>query len=276
MTVGALLKQEKIPLFKAVKLSQCRIIKERLISDAPKDVYAVVVAVPYPYLPPKGVSFASFSRIYDYHLFFEAVGKKVKELVLKKYGERYLKVFADHSPIDERHAAASSGLGFMGDNGLFIAEGYGSFVFLGEIIANMTREELEKEEIRVANPSAVGECSHCGRCAAACPAGCIENGDKSICVSALTQKKGVLSDREKAIIKKSGYGWGCDRCAAACPHYTFKNIDYPDFFKKSMEPSWEAVEAMDEEEYKKYAFSWRKKEVIKRNFDIYKEGEQNG
>lgn len=271
MGLAQLLKNERITEFGAVKLENLKIIKSRLISDAPKNCFAIMMAVPYPVCT--GKRFAAFSLIPDYHGFFSLLGEKIKEYLSDKYEACYVKVFADHSPLDERDAACRAGLGVMGDNGLFISKKHGSFVFLGEIICSLSEKELEAEGI-VLSFSEVGECIHCGRCRAACPSGAV-GGNKESCVSHLTQKKGDLSDTERSIIKKSSYVWGCDICALVCPmnRDTGKNTEYNGFFKASaISPeSYGTIDKMTDEEYGKYPFSWRKKEILKRNFRIFEE-----
>ena len=273
MTLSEYIKQNVGERFAAIPLDRCRIVKERLIADAPTPLFAVMIEVPYPRRERGRV--ASFACIPDYHVFFASFEEDVRRLLEKKYGDVYAKIFSDHSPIDERRAAAEAGLGVIGDNGLFISEEYGSFVFLGEIILSLSEEELESEGIEV-RYGAAGECLHCGLCAAACPAGCI-GGDKSSCVSALTQKKGLLSDTERDIIKRGGYAWGCDVCALVCPMNDGKEGKVNDFFKRgAISPKTFAdIDAMSDGEYSKYPFSWRKREVIARNFGILEKEPSN-
>lgn len=269
MTLAEYIKENITDCFAALPLSECRITKARLIEDAPHLSHAVMLAVPYPHGRGR---IAAFARLPDYHLFFKSFEEAVSALVNERYGKREVRVFSDHSPIDERDAARRAGLGVIGDNDLFISDKYGSFVFLGEIIVQLDREELEREGICVRSDGG-GECLRCGLCAEACPAGCI-GGDKSKCVSALTQKKGDLSDAEKDIIKKGKSAWGCDVCAEVCPMNERPSVQYKDFFLHGqIAPlSFSDIEKMSDEEYKTYPFSWRRREVIERNFKIIDEG----
>ena len=252
--------------FAAIPTDKCRGAVTRLIADAPCPLYAVMMAVPYP-CAERG-PLASFARIPDYHRFFVSFEEKISSLLKERYDDVYVRIFTDHSPIDERDAAVRAGLGVKGDNGLFISEKYGSFVFLGEIVCSLTEEQLANEGVPTVCTEP-GECLHCGECAAACPAGCI-GGDKSHCVSALTQRKGQISDTEADIIKMSGYAWGCDICALVCPMNDGVEATYNKFFTSgTIDPvTYADVDAMSDEEYGKYPFSWRKKEVLRRNFDI--------
>lgn len=277
MTIAQLLHSEKINCFAAIPLENCKITKQRLISDAPnKKLYAIILIMPYPQ-GDKNSRFAAFSLIPDYHLYFtEILFEKLSRLEV--FNNNYMKVFADHSPIDERHAAAFAGLGVIGDNGLFISKMHGSFVFIGEIITSLTEEELGNEGINIICLGQTESCLHCGLCAEKCPAKCI-SGDKNFCVSHLTQKKGVLSDLESDIIKKSGYVWGCDICALTCPMNSSENDETinPYFLSKRIKiEDYSVIDNMSEAEYSSYAFSWRKKEIIKRNFDLYVNETDNG
>ena len=266
MTLSDYIKNNISDAFAATPVTEGLITLERLLRGAPDGLFAIMTAVPYP--RAKSGRIASFAGICDYHAFFSSFEEEVSRLLSEKYGDVYVKVFSDHSPIDERRAAVTAGLGVIGDNGLFISEKYGSFVFLGEIICSLTEEQLMREGIPVAEGERK-ECLHCGLCAAACPAGCI-GGDKSLCVSALTQKKGVLSDTERDIIKSGRSAWGCDICALVCPMNDVEEPAYRDYFTRNIfaPESFADVDALSDDEYGSYPFSWRKKEVIRRNFDI--------
>lgn len=274
MKLSELLKSEGALNFSAVKMSECDVTREHLLRDIPKDAFVIFLCVAYPYLNSPSPAFASFARLPDYHLFFSELGEKAKALISEKYSDRFVKGFADTSPFDERKNASRLGLGVIGDNGLLLVEGCGAFVFIGEIVLSLDEKELEAEGIEIASLTEPLGCSHCGKCSDVCPAGCV-GGDKSLCVSNLTQKKGDLSDTEKSIIKKSGYAWGCDKCASVCPYYE-KSVRYPKQFTENILPSptWEDIEAMEAAQYKKYPFSWRKKELIRRNFGIFKEKDE--
>ncbi len=266
MTLSDFIKNNITDAFAATPLSGCSIVLPRLLRGAPDRLFAVMMAVPYP--RAKGGRLASFARLRDYHVFFSSFEEEVRSLLAEKYGDVYVRIFSDHSPIDERRGAVTAGLGVIGDNGLFISEKYGSFVFLGEIICSLGEEELKSEGIPVAERERA-ECLHCGLCADACPAGCI-GGDKSLCVSALTQKKGDLSDTERDIIRAGRSAWGCDICALVCPMNDVETPEYRDYFTQGAvtAESFCDVDALSDEEYGKYPFSWRKKEVMRRNFDI--------
>ena len=146
--------------------------------------------------------------------------KELEAAVLPQLREAYpdltFALFADHSPIMEVDAAARAGLGVLGMNGLLLTPGYGSFVFIGELITDADYTLVTGEPIPDF-PADPPRCEGCGLCVKACPAGC-RAGDRSGCLSALTQKKGDLTPEETAAIVKGGLVWGCDACQLACPH----------------------------------------------------------
>ena len=169
-----------------------------------------------------------YASVRDYHFFVNELSGKLESYVKGFYPNCKFKVFADHSPIDEVHAACISGLGFIGDNGLLINEKYSSFVFLGECITDLSPSELGLE---YAPNYQVRGCLHCGRCEKSCPSHCIGQAkDKKLeCLSAITQKKGVLTEEEQDLIIENGSIWGCDICQNVCPftkNGEFSKLDY--------------------------------------------------
>ena len=249
----------------AIPLSLCKVIRpyklERCGFKDTSSLFAIMFTIPYlTKHEEKNVSSYAIPR--DYHLFctqlFETLIPRLKE----QFPLNNFAGFADNSPIDEVHAAALANLGIIGDNGLLITLEHSSFVFIGEIITDLAVMHSGNYEIK--------RCKSCGVCAKACPKG--ECGE---CLSAITQKKGELSECEIKAIKKHRSAWGCDICSEVCPH-TARAIErgtiYTDipFFNEALTPklSREAVINMGDEEFSRRAYSWRKKETILRNLTI--------
>ena len=90
--------------------------------------------------------------------------------------------------------------------------------------------------------------------------------DGAKCLSGITQKKRKTPEDE-ALLRQTGAVWGCDVCQLACPMNRGAAYTEIPFFKNSFADmlSAEAIEAMRDEEFALYAFSWRGRAVITDN-----------
>ncbi len=249
----------------AIPLSHCKVQKpyklERVGFDLETELYAVIFAIPY-YTKQKSKNISSYAVACDYHLFCRELFADIIPRLSSAFPQNLFCGFADDSPIDERHAAALAGLGILGDNGLLITEKYSSYVFLGEIITDL--------QLELHNEYKLLHCESCGSCRAACPAPKIGE-----CLSALTQKKGELAEKERRAVKQYGSAWGCDICAEVCPH-TKKAMENGTiytpipFFTKELIPilSYEMIDGMSDGDFSRRAYSWRKKATVLRNLKL--------
>ena len=273
------LKENGVEYFALISLAECKVLKQYLLDKNGFDKSANVITMLIPYRTEnKPQNLSVYASVLDYHLFVKELSAKMAAYVSIKYPNRHFTLFSDHSPIDEVHAACISGLGFIGDNGLLINESYSSFVFLAECITDATAEELGMEYVREPR---VTECLHCGACALACPSNCIkksggvdEFNPKTLCLSAITQKKGELTPEEIKMMLENKTVWGCDVCQNACP-YT-KKAKYSDieFFKRNTITilTKELVSNMSDEEFLSRPFSWRGRDTVMRNLISYEKG----
>lgn len=220
-------------------------------------VSLVAFAVPY-YVNDGGRrNISRYAVPRDYHIFFDGFFSEMRDFFAQRMPEGHIEGFADTSPFNERALALACGVGALGDNGLIINPEYGSYVFLGSIIADFNIEMKEK--------SAVGtrRCTHCGACRRACPS-------PGRCLSMITQTKGELSDDDKALIRRCGCAWGCDICQEVCP----ANADLPNtpekFFKEGRTPylTVQTVENMSDEAFAERAYAWKGRKCIIRNLEI--------
>lgn len=265
--IKKILNDSFLGLFSAVPLSDCIITRQYKLERAgfspSEKLFVIVLAVPY-LTKQSRRNLSAYAVCRDYHLFFKELFSTIFPRLEREFEGYRFACFADDSPIDERDAAAKAGLGIIGDNGMLITEKYSSYVFLGEIITNMPID-------CAAQP--IKRCIGCGRCKDACPM-----NETDECMSSLTQKKGELTDAEQGFIKKYGSVWGCDICQEVCPH-TLRAIKnqtiYTDieFFKSDPIPclTLDILDSMSDEDFSKRAYSWRKRETIRRNLEIIEE-----
>ncbi len=240
-----------------IRLSDCRIIHSALLERSiasPKTVIMMLIPYYTGDAPDRNLSLYAVPR--DYHLFLSMLSQDLTEFLTALHPGGQFAVFADHSPIDERVAAARCGLGVLGDNGLILSPIYGSYVFLAEIITDLDLSPMPE-------PIELKGCLHCGACKKACPSP--EN-----CLSAITQRKGTLLPHEEALMRAEGTVWGCDACQRCCPmNQNAKQTDIPFFHEKRifrLTPS--LLAEMSEEAFKQRAFSWRGRSVVQRNLDV--------
>ena len=265
------LQKKNIDLVGALPLSACRVIRPYLLERTKIQGETVfVLAVPYftPACEDGGRSISAYAVSRDYHLFFEELYEELLPLLAKKFPSNRFAAFADHSPISELHAAARAGIGVIGKNGLLLTEKYGSYVFLGEVITDMAIP-CEVQSVKF--------CEDCGACANACPSVVSE---KSICLSALSQKKGELTKEEQDILLATNTVWGCDRCQECCPYnHRAKKAgtiysQIPFFNQHTLpSPSTEEIENMSDKDFLERAYSWRGKETILRNLRLHEKGD---
>ncbi len=260
--ISELLLAKHIDCFGFLPLSACQINKPYLLDKADiKDGTVILFAMPY-YTPmcdgEKNISAYAVAK--DYHLYFKELTDELLAILKTQFPNHRFAAFADHSPIDERTTASMAGLGVIGENGLLITEKYSSYIFIGEIITDAILD------CRICEPSC---CERCGACLGACP---MTKKETDVCLSALTQKKGPLSEKEKAVMLKYGSVWGCDICQEVCPHTVRAKADgtlyspIPFFSEDRIcVLTSEKLLCMDDDTFADRAYSWRTREVIMRN-----------
>ncbi|MBR6782831.1 MAG: epoxyqueuosine reductase [Clostridia bacterium] len=261
----------------AIPLSICRQSRGYLLDQAgiPSTGTAILFVIPYLITsdvdhPYRNLSLYAVPR--DYHGYIKELETTVLPSLQKMYPEHSFKLFSDHSPIYEVDAAARAGLGIIGTNGLLITPNYGSFVFIGEMItdADYTAVTGHGTPDFPADPPV---CEQCGACVGACPMGCCDR-DRGNCLSALTQKKGVLTPEEETSILCGGLAWGCDICQLSCPHNIRviekgQDTTIPYFVEdRKLFLNSQQLSAMTNEAFALRAYAWRGRAVISRNLAL--------
>lgn len=261
-------RRENIRHYTAIPFEACRVLHPRMLaklSFVPRTAIMFLI----PYYGTETVNVSRYAAGGDYHHYIkEFFAFSTPLLQLHSHGCHFAG-FCDHSPIDERHAAAKAGLGIIGDNGLLINGEHGSFVFIAEWLTDAPPEAFTYTE-----PMEIGTCEHCGACARACPSGVLPGTTRRRCLSAVTQKKSELTEEEVELIRKNGTAWGCDACQTACPHnkriIEERKFTPVQWFTRYHIPCMtsEILSHMPDEEYALRPFSFRKREVLERNLKI--------
>jgi len=263
-TIKELLAKKQIELISHLSLSDCRVTRSYLLRRADIEKGTVFIFA-VPYLSRAALeckrNISAYAVPPDYHGFFASLFDDILPALQASFPLNKFVGFSDHSPIDERLAAASAGLGILGDNGMLITEKYSSYVFLGEIITDAAIECKAKEPRR---------CEGCGACRSTCPYSL-----SGSCLSSLTQKKGILTPDEEETVLKYGSAWGCDICQEICPYTkrAVKNgtiISPIPYFSENAIPylTAKSVSEMTDADFALRAYSWRGRETIMRNLRL--------
>jgi epoxyqueuosine reductase len=125
-------------------------------------------------------------------------------------GEEKLITFVDTGRMVDRAVAQRSGLGWFGKNTNILTKGWGSWVFLSEIVTSL---ELEPDTPLGAN------CGQCDACLRACPTHAFVAPyvlDNRRCISYLTiELRGSIPLELRPLI--GTHIFGCDICQEVCP-----------------------------------------------------------
>lgn len=278
MTIRSYLERYLPVPVSGIPLCQCKILRPYLLEHAGLSHQGIAFLFAVPYVlsedisnPERNISLYAVPK--DYHLYFKELSDTLLPMLKQFFPAYTFALFADHSPIDEVHAAAVCGLGVIGMNGLLLHKTYGSYVFLAEIITDAPWEVatgLGDEHIPKGHPKT---CRGCGACVRTCPGKCLPDG-RDGCLSALTQKKGTLTEAESAALASHSLVWGCDTCQTVCPYNQLvlkKKIDTPiPYFRndRCVTVTASDILSVSDEEFAERAYAWRGKNVILRNLKI--------
>jgi epoxyqueuosine reductase len=178
-----------------------------------------VISLAYPYGPnkpstPEGFTAARYTepRKADYHDRLKKLARRLAHGLCRWYPGSKARVCVDSAPILERSFAYASGMGFVGKNNMFIIPGYGSYVFLVEILTSVLLAPSKKAPMK-------NQCGSCNRCVDLCPTGALEGPfslDASKCLSYLTIEDDGIVDRQIGKTMSHCF-FGCDVCQEVCP-----------------------------------------------------------
>ncbi len=173
---------------------------------------------------PPGHAFVSrFAWSRDYH---DAVGARMARLAdeLSQATGARTRWYVDTGPVLEKAWAAAAGLGFVGRNALLVSPRFGSFVFLGVVLA--------EAELEATGPGPASGCEGCRACVEACPTGALDGDgglDPNRCLA--HWNAGARTPVPDALAAHLGGNlYGCDLCQDACPwNARAERPDRPEF-----------------------------------------------
>ena len=263
--------------YRAIPFSACRVTFPDLLSRTPDFSPKSLIIYAVPYYVGDAQNLSDYAAAEDYHLFFRDFSERLVASIKSEHPTAKAVAYVDHSPIDERDAAVRAGLGIIGRHGLLIHPKYSSFVFIGEVLTDLDVSLLPNAgEVRE-----LSFCEDCGACRRACPTGILSGKAGSDCLSAITQRKGELSEEELDLMCRCDTVWGCDACQLACPHtkraICENTIQTPiPFFQNNRTPylTYREIAEMPKEEFKRRAYAWRGRKTLLRNLLGYEKGQQ--
>lgn len=256
MPFSEILQTAGIPEFGWIPFHKELVLPVKSASRIPAGCRTVIVCLfPYDTGDDEKRNVSRYAVGRDYHAIVKPLLTDAAEKLNEAFPAHTFVPFVDASPITEVRAAAEAGLGVIGQNRLLLTPRYGSYVFIGEILTDLS-VPCEAREIR--------SCENCGACLAACPAKCLT--ENAPCLSAITQKKGNFSEEEKRLFDLGSLVWGCDVCQEVCPHN--KKIEKTPIaaFYEDRRPF--VTEENVLENFGERAYAWRGKEVILRNIRL--------
>lgn len=259
----------KIEYYAVLSYSDCRETGENIIKRANLTPRSVIIYL-VPYYTGECENISRYAASLDYHLVIKEINEAIARALSEKFPEAKIIGYGDHSPIDERYAALISGLGIAGESGLLINEKYGTYVFIGDVIT-----DIPPEKLGAISPREISRCDSCGLCKAVCPTG-ILRGEGCECLSAITQKKGELSEEEASLMREYNTAWGCDECQSACPHNSNPEKTPLEFFYRDRIENLtkERLDGMDKDTFSMRAFAWRGRKTVERNLAILENEEE--
>ena len=268
--IRAFFEEEKIEYAEALSYADAREISPHILARAALTPRSMILFL-LPYYAGETENLSIYAAARDYHIAIREVTERLIRRLDALFPGSHSVGFGDHSPIDERHAALSAGLGILGKNGLLIHPVYGTYVFIADILTDIPPEALGA--IPAAPPRF---CEGCGACLRACPTG-ILRGEGDTCLSAVTQRKGDLTAEEIGMMKKYHTVWGCDICQSVCPHNRSPRHTPLPFFREERIPhlTRKILDDMGEDAFRERAFAWRGRRVVERNLDAYESKNDN-
>ncbi|REK74901.1 tRNA epoxyqueuosine(34) reductase QueG [Paenibacillus paeoniae] len=242
-----------------------------LLFDDPQSIIAIAIAYPSKLMdPPKsepGARRGIMARSAwgeDYHKVLRNRLERLEAWLRERVPETRVESMVDTGALSDRAVAERAGIGWSAKNCAIISPEFGSWIYLGEMIANLP---LPPDQ------PITESCGTCTKCIDACPTGALVGPgqlDAKKCISFITQTKGMVEDEYMRKIGNRLYG--CDTCQVVCPVNRGKNWTHQPELQPDNElakPLLVPMLTIGNREFKDmYGFTssaWRGKKPIQRN-----------
>lgn len=226
-----------------------------------------IIVCLFPYFN-NSFSFTNLSRyasLSDYHIVSKSKLNIIGNFINEKIEPCSFVCVSDTGAPVDRYLAYKAGLGFFGKNNCLINDNFGSYFFIGYIVSTC---ELDYD-IPLNRT-----CICCNECIKKCPGGAIFEGynfDPKRCVSYITQLD-KITEKQADILKSQKSIYGCDICQEVCPHN--KNLEdtcMTEFLEHKLDGlDYNELITLSGRQYKKkyknFAFSWRTRKSLLKNF----------
>ncbi|WP_458120221.1 tRNA epoxyqueuosine(34) reductase QueG [Paenibacillus sp. Z6-24] len=200
----------------------------------------------------------------DYHHVLRDRMQRLEDFIHERVPEARIESMVDTGALSDRAVAQRAGIGFFGKNCAVISPTLGSWIFLGDMITDIPFPP---------DTPVTEDCGTCTKCIDACPTGALVGPgqlNSQICVSFLTQTKGMLSDEHMRKIGNRLYG--CDTCQIVCPKNKGKHWNHqedlrpdPEKAKPLLLPMLDLSNKEFKQEFGDTSAAWRGKNPIQRN-----------
>lgn len=155
---------------------------------------------------------ARYARGRDYHATMKDRVRTFRRLLSERHP--LVKTYAgvDSGPLMEKVWAARAGLGYVGRNGCFISDAFGSYVVLAAVV-------LDAEVDAYAGGPSADQCGTCTLCVSSCPTEALDGRgyvDARRCLSYQTiENEGAVPEELREGFRNVVFG--CDICQDVCP-----------------------------------------------------------
>lgn len=201
----------------------------------------------------------------DYHMVLMDKLRKLVNFIQGEDVDFEYKAFVDTGPLVDRYLANRAGIGFYGYNSAIINEEFGSWIFIGYIITNLSLEEDKSLKYKT--------CMECNLCLEYCPTSAIEGAykfDANKCLSNILQQKRHIAEELLPLIGNKIYG--CDICQDVCPHNkNIREMTSKEFVPSKLPNKVDLIQLLQisnkefDHLFKDNASAWRGKKVLQRN-----------